>query len=368
MNLNEMQIMVFPGKYIQGNGAINLLPDVMERYGDRAFLVATKSMLGTVQNLMPDRGRIERFGGECSEKEIGRIKALVKDYDATVLAAIGGGKVIDCCKIVADRLNLPVIIVPTIASTDAPCSGCAVVYSDQGLYEYVYYQKHNPDVVLIDTNIISKAPVRYLISGMGDALATFFEANSCQRSGSLNECGGLRTLTAMSMARLCMDTILKYGRQAVNDSKQGIVSDAVEAIIEANTLLSGIGFESGGLAAAHSIHNGLTKIPGTHTLYHGEKVAFGVLTGLHMIDELGLIDEIYDFFIDVGLPVCFEDLGITNITEKELVIVAESCCSEGDIMYHEPFQIKVDTLVNAMKKTDTIGKEKKSLRASMVLK
>jgi len=66
----------------------------------------------------------------------------------------------------------------------------------------------------------------------------------------------------------------------------GTVSQAVENIIEANTLLSGIGFESGGLAAAHVIHNGLTVLPETHDTYHGEKVAFGVLVQLVLENAL----------------------------------------------------------------------------------
>ncbi|MDD4239225.1 MAG: glycerol dehydrogenase [Desulfotomaculaceae bacterium] len=363
MNLKTMQIMAFPGKYIQGNGAINHLPDIMEKYGARSFVVATKSMLATAQGLLADKGKVEQFGGECSEAEIVRIMELVMANDTTALAAIGGGKVIDCCKIVADKLGIPVIVVPTIAATDAPCSGCAVIYTEEGVYDHVYYQKNNPNVVLMDTNIIAKAPMRYLISGMGDGLATFFEANSCRRSGSLNECGGLSTLTAMSIARLCLDTILKYGRQAVKDSQQGIVSEALEAIIEANTLLSGIGFESCGLGAAHSIHNGLTVLAGTHSLYHGEKVAFGVITGLQLIDELNLIDEVYDFFIDLGLPVCFEDLGLGDITEEQIIAVAANCCGEGNFMYHEPFAFDVSTIANAIKEADAIGRKKKLLKA-----
>lgn len=51
------------------------------------------------------------------------------------------------------------LTVATIASTDAPCSGCAVVYSDQGVFESVYYLKMNPQVVLVDTVVIAAAPV-----------------------------------------------------------------------------------------------------------------------------------------------------------------------------------------------------------------
>lgn len=358
-----MQIMLFPGKYIQGKGALEQLSAVMSRYGDRSFVVATKSMVDTARGVIAGKGKVEQFNGECCEKEIARVMDLARAYHATALAAIGGGKVIDCCKVAADRLNLPVVIAPTIASTDAPCSGCAVVYSEAGVFDYVYYQKHNPDVVLVDTNIIAKAPVRFLISGMGDGMATFFEANSCHRSGSLNEGGGLRTITALSIARLCMDTILKYGRQAVYDSRNGIVSEAVEAIIEANTLLSGIGFESCGLGAAHSVHNGLTVLSGTHSLYHGEKVAFGVITGLQLYDELNLMDEVYDFFIDVGLPVCFEGLGVGDITEEQIIAVADNCCGEGNIMYHEPYSFNSLTIAKAMKEADAIGKAKMQLKA-----
>ena len=43
----------------------------------------------------------------------------------------------------------------------------------------------------------------------------------------------------------------------------------VDAVIEANTLLSGLGFENGGLAGAHAIHNGFTALEGDiHHLTH----------------------------------------------------------------------------------------------------
>lgn len=55
------------------------------------------------------------------------------------------------------------------------------------------------------------------------------------------------------------------------------MTPALEHIVEANILLSGLGFESGGLASCHAIHNGFTVLEQTHKYYHGEKVAFGTL-------------------------------------------------------------------------------------------
>lgn len=363
MHYPGMQVSIFPGQYIQGAGAIRCLPEITAHYGDRPCLVATKSMVAMMREVTAGQALVGQFSGECSDQEIRRIMDLARGQASTALVAVGGGKVIDSCKIAADQLDIPVIVVPTIASTDAPCSGCAVVYTESGVFQAVHYQKRNPDVVLVDTELIARAPLRFLISGMGDGMATFFEANSCQRSRSPSECGGLQTRTAMVLARLCLDTILHDGRQAIRDCQQGVLTEAVEAIIEANTLLSGLGFESGGLAAAHSVHNGLTLLAGTHSRFHGEKVAFGVLTGLQLIDEFRMKDQVYDFFLDVGLPVCFADLGIGGVTESEIFAVAENCCSPGSTMHHEPVSIDVQKVASALKAADAGGRKKKRARA-----
>lgn len=63
-------------------------------------------------------------------------------------------------------------MIPTIASTDAPTSALSVIYTEAGEFEeYLIYPK-NPDMVVMDTAIIAKAPVRLLVAGMGDALST----------------------------------------------------------------------------------------------------------------------------------------------------------------------------------------------------
>ena len=169
---------------------------------------------------------------------------------------------------------------PTIASTDAPCSALSVIYSDQGVFERYLFLPANPNMVLVDTAVVSAAPVRLLVAGMGDALATYFEARACEASGATNCVGGRTTLAAMGLARLCYDTLMENGVKAKLAVEQKVCTKAVEHVIEANTYLSGLGFESGGLAGAHAIHNGLTAIPETHKMYHGEKVAFGTLVQL----------------------------------------------------------------------------------------
>ena len=106
---------------------------------------------------------------------------------------------------------------------------------------------------------------------MGDALATWFEANTCVDVPIKNTRGGLSTPSALALAKLCNDTLFADGADALRAIQTQIVTPALERIVEANTLLFGIGFQLSRLAAAHAIHNGLTTVKGTHDYLHGEK-------------------------------------------------------------------------------------------------
>jgi glycerol dehydrogenase len=359
---------VFPGKYIQGAGAVRELPGLVGLFGKKGLILASPTALGRIlpeSGIVPAGGSIvaERFSGECCEKELSRLGDIVRRESVDVLVGMGGGKTIDTAKIAADRAGIPVVVVPTIASTDAPCSGCAVLYSDQGVFESVYYQKSSPAAVLVDTEIIVSAPVRFLVAGMGDALATWFEARSCFTTRSENACGGLSLLTGLNLARLCYDTLLKYGPAAKTAAERHIVTPAFEHIVEANILLSGVGFESGGLAAAHAIHNGLTALVETHAFYHGEKVAFGLLAGLQLTDaDPDESETVYSFCEEVGLPTTLADLGIGNCPPERLMQAAEKACSPVECIHHEAGRITHDQVFHAILAADAIGEDRKKRR------
>ncbi len=357
---------VFPGKYIQAENAMNELQGLINLLGTKGMILASptsKNKILPKYNLLKSLPSIyiEGFNGECCEKELQRLSAIVKEKGIDVLVGMGGGKTIDTAKIVSDRARIPVIIVPTIASTDAPCSGCAVIYTEKGVFESVYYQKMNPQVVLVDMNIIADAPVRFLVAGMGDALATWFEARSCDQTQSRNECSGLSTLTGLNLAKLCYDTLLKYGLAAKTACENKIVTPAFHHIVEANILLSGIGFESSGLAAAHAIHNGLTALKETHSFYHGEKVAFGTLTGLHLTDTPpSEMETVYSFCEEIGLPTRLSDIGIKRIDRKKLMEAAVKACAPTDSIHHETGIITPEKVLNAMIAADAMGNKRKT--------
>ena len=356
---------VFPGKYIQGEKALTELPFLVELLGSRGLILSSPT---TRSNVLPkyclkereDWIEIETFRGECCMSEVERLEKIMHHKKIDVLVGMGGGKTIDTAKIVADRTNIPVIVVPTIASTDAPCSGCAVVYSEEGVFQSVYYLKMNPQVVLVDLDIIASAPTRFLVAGMGDALATWFEARSCKMSGSANECGGYSTLTALSIARLCYDTLLRFGPAAKEACDQYLVTPQLSCIVEANTLMSGLGFESSGLAAAHSIHNGMTVLEETHAYYHGEKVAFGVLAGLFLTHAPEAEKKtVYGFCEKIGLPTTLADIGIHEIDRERLMAVAVKACVPQEGIHHERVKITPKKVFNAILAADEYGRNRK---------
>ncbi|MEI7435713.1 MAG: glycerol dehydrogenase [bacterium] len=360
---------VFPGKYIQGAGALGELPAVIGLLGKKGLILASP----TVKNkILPEYGidlqahaiLVESFCGECCEHELARLSSVIAKNHVDVLVGMGGGKTIDTAKIAADRAGIPVVIIPTVASSDAPCSGCAVLYSKDGVFDSVCYQKTNPAVVLVDVGIIAAAPTRFLVAGMGDALSTWFEARSCDRTQSVNECGGYSTMAGLNISRLCYETLLKYGVAAKSASERHIVTPALEHIIEANVLLSGIGFESSGLAAAHSIHNGLTVLEETHSFYHGEKVAFGVLAGLQLTDTSAEESAtVFSFCESMGLPTTLAGLGLGNADREKLLKAAEKACVPGAPIHHEAGIITPENVLHAMLAADALGHERLNCRA-----
>ena len=359
---------IFPGRYVQGYNALQSLGEEVKRFSDKAlFLVdpfALENILPTFEDTL--KGVIdykaEPFGGESSDEEIDRVSQIVRDEGYEVVVGIGGGKTLDTAKAVAYQTELPTVIVPTIASTDAATSALSVIYTPEGEFDRYLFLPHNPDLVLVDTRVVAEAPVEFLVAGMGDALATWFEAESARQSYSPNMTGNLGSMTAYALAELCFQTLMEYGADARTACEVHAVVPALEKIVEANTLLSGLGFESGGLAAAHAIHNGFTVLEASHHAYHGEKVAFGVLTSLYLTGKSAdMIDRVYTFCENVGLPTTLEDLGMEEVSDEDLMRVAEAATAEGETIHNEPMPVTADSVYAAIKAADAEGKHRKAI-------
>lgn len=361
---------IFPGRYVQGAGAIeHSLADEILRLGQKALVlqdpIVHQKLGDKIDGALKGKldYQVEIFNSECSDEEIERICALASACGADVIVGIGGGKTLDTSKATGAALKCPIVIVPTLASTDAPCSSLVVIYTPEGQFKRYLMIPRNPDVVVVDSAVIAQAPVRFLLSGIGDALATWFEAEDCRVKLAGNMTGRPGPMSAYGLARMCFDTLLKYGVQAKNACEQQKVTPALEHVIEANTLLSGLGFESGGLAAAHAIHNGLTVLPETHRYWHGEKVAFGTLAMLMLTDrDPELINTVYQFCLELGLPTTLADIGLQDVSDEDLLKAAEASCQADETMHNEPYEVTPANVLAAMRAADAEGRRLKAKR------
>ncbi|MDR3337734.1 MAG: glycerol dehydrogenase [Treponema sp.] len=358
---------LLPRKYIIGRGIINEIGSYAAMLGKKAVVMwgkRTKESSGeaVLQSLKAAGVEVVDviFNGECTKAEVTRIAGLAKGSDMVI--GLGGGKAIDAAKGAAIFAKLPHIIVPTIASNDSPTSACTVWYDEHGVCVGFDLWPSNPDYILVDTEIIVKAPIRYFIAGIGDAMATWFEAEASYQSRAVTCSGGIPTLTAMAMAKLCYEILTEYGLQAIEDVKVHAVTPAVEKVIEASTLLSGIGWESGGLATAHTLGNGLPVLAETHPYMHGEKVSFGLMTQLCLDDSLSieLVEKTAIFLVKAGLPVTLGDIGLGSITREKILEFAVGQTGAGAFVHNHNFKVSAGDLADAMIAADALGKKIKA--------
>lgn len=248
------KIIIAPSKYLQGPAVLNNIGEHIRYLGSKAFIIGGPTAIAILRDSGAENLKLngiesffETFSGECTRMSADEIAKKAVAFGAEVIVGTGGGRAIDTAKAVSHELGVSLVIAPTVASNDSPCSALCVQYGDNHILNRFLILRNNPDMVLVDSGVIVEAPTRFFVAGMGDALATWFEANTCTKSMAKNLSGGVSTAAALSLARLCYDTLMEYGVSAKIAVDNNALTPAVERVIEANILLSGIGFESSGL-------------------------------------------------------------------------------------------------------------------------
>lgn len=369
-------VLIAPRKYVQGRGVLGELGEFLKPLGKKALVLwdeCVKGIVGdTVTASLAESG-IELidvlFEGEATGDERGRVAQIARDSGADISVGVGGGKVLDVAKAAAVDAGLKMVTCPTIASNDSPTSAASVWYDENHNFVGFDCWPFNPDLVLVDTQVVVGGPVRAFVAGIGDSLSTWIEAEAARKSRADNIAGGQPTMAAMAMARLAFDTLIDHALDAKRDVELGIVTPAVEKVVEANVLLSGLGFESGGLATAHMIGNLLSNVPECQEagMMHGEKVGFGIVSQLCLDDEYDVDDKyaIFDFQVQIGLPVTFADLNMNNVTREQLESLGEACAGEGSLCHNHPFKVTAADVVDAMIAADALGQKRKELIGDM---
>ena len=343
-----MRIFASPSRYIQGENALFENAKTILELGDHPILLCDQLVYELVGEKFEKY--LLRFGfevlpvffnGEASDNEINRVVSLGKEQGCNLIIGLGGGKTIDSAKAIADLLKSPV-------------SALSVIYTDEGAFErYIFYSK-NPELVLVDSKVISQAPKRLLASGIADGLATWVEARAVMQANGKTMLGQRQTLAGVAIAQRCEKTLFADGLQAMAACEAKVVTPALENIIEANTLLSGIGFESGGLAAAHAIHNGFTALTGDiHHLTHGEKVAYGTLVQLFLENRpKEELNKYIRFYQQIGMPTTLKEMHLETASYEDLLKVGQQATIEGETIHQMPFEVKASDIAQAIVAVD----------------
>jgi len=327
------RVMVAPQRYIQGEGVIDHTGRYLSLLKTRktGVLVSERGRQADGIRIFKslDKAGIEAvtriFTGECTLEEINSHTEGLNGEALDCLIAVGGGKCVDAGKCIAHRLDIPIVIIPTLASNDAPTSAVSVLYTPDGVSSGAEFFPMNPALVIVDSGVVANASVRYLVAGMGDAMATWYEARACLKNSDARTTIGARpTLASCAIGEVCATTLFENGEAAAASVAANEVNESLECVIEANTLLSGLGFESGGLAVAHAVAQSYTTVPVVHANYlHGEMVAMGTLTQL-MMEDAGEAKRVAEFFARVGLPIHLGQMSLGPDSEKELQTVVEA--------------------------------------------
>ncbi|CVI73968.1 Glycerol dehydrogenase [Eubacteriaceae bacterium CHKCI004] len=308
------KIICSPGEYIQGKGEMKRLADYYES-ADRKGLFLVKgaymivdSFFSTEQYKKQITESFQKknitfsfnvFGGECCMKEIEKHKNNMDKYDMVI--GIGGGKTLDTAKAVSFYAHMPVMIVPTAASSDAPCSRLAVIYKEDGTFEKYLPLRSNPDMVIMDTEVIAKAPVRFLVAGIGDALATCYEAEACEQSGIVTMAGGQSTRAAIALSQLCREILFEDGLKAKIAVEENVSSKAVEN---------------------------------------------------RPFEEIVML---ISFCKSLGLPTTFKDLNLSDVRDEALMSAAQASCDKDDTMGNMPFTVTPEDVFAAMKTANRLA-------------
>jgi glycerol dehydrogenase len=340
--MSTQRIRAFGGPrfYLQGPGALREIGGIVGAIAADAALVADADMLPlhgpAVEAAL--RGAGVSMGsaalrGEVSDAAVARLDDALPPTAGCVIG-LGGGRSIDAAKAVALRRGLPVVTVPTAASNDSPTSRIFVMYREDGALDRVERLPRNPDAVLVDTEILLRAPPALLRAGIGDGLTKRFEAEGCAAVDGLTPFGTPPLRSGGVIARYAFETLFRHAPQAMEDAAAGRLTDAFEATVEAVVLMSGLGFENGGLSLAHSLTRGFTRVAASAHCPHGEQVAFGLLVQLQLTPGgAAQLDALLPFYARIGLPRRLAGIGLSPEDGATLDRVAEATLTAPHITH-----------------------------------
>ena len=279
---------------------------------------------------------------DCCYEDLERLESIIQKKNCDSIVAVGGGKVLDAGKFLADSLSIPVITIPLSASTCAGWTALSNIYSINGQFIKDIELKSCPKILVFDHAFIKTAPKRTLSSGIADALAKWYES-----SLTCSEVEDGLVQQAIQISRVLRDQLLIYGESAYQSQTVENLSwcNVVEGCALTAGLIGGIGGEKCRTAAAHAFHNAITQIVTSHKPLHGEIVGVGILLQLRLEETKNnnklanqSIKQLMVLMKKLNLPTTIAELGINVFENNNLQKIADFTCRDKSEIHFLPFQ------------------------------
>lgn len=316
-----MRIFGAPRQYIQGEGALSCLGDIAARCRATPLLIVDRDVYAMLADTLlasfQTSPAVIEFSGQITLAALDALSADARQItggaEPLLVYGVGGGKALDAAKGIALRLAADFVSVPTVASNDSPTGRAIAIYDEAYKLVKIENIPVNPEAVVVDTAVIARAPSRFLRSGIGDAIAKKFEAERAHSDGSNNYFHTPPLRSALVMADACYQTLRAHAVAGMRAAEQHIVTDDLEATIEASVLMSGIAWESGGVSLSHGVVRGIARTPGAQASLHGEHVAYGLLVQLAIERRNdAFILDIMRFYDEIGQAITLRGLGVVD--------------------------------------------------------
>ena len=344
--------------YSIGDKIYEKIGPVCESYGKKVLVIGGRKALAAAYDKIAayvaqtnlEIIGTEIYGENCTYATVERLRALPLYQEADMVFGVGGGKALDTVKCLCIPDDKPVFSFPTIASNCAATTSVSIMYNEDGTFLKPHFFIRPVMHAFIDTQIIAQAPSQYMWAGIGDTYAKYYEALISSRDERLEHF----TAVGVAVSQMCRDPLLLYSAQALEDHRRGFCTYAVEQVVLAIVVTTGIAsifltkdytpdYNSG---LAHAIFYALTAYPVIEERHlHGEVVAFGILIALLVDGQKEEFEKIYELNKSIGLP--------TQLSDIEIALAQWEKCLEviptmSDVA-HYPYKVTRPMLEDAMK-------------------
>ncbi len=263
------------------------------------------------------------YDKECTEANCKALAKKMKEENFDSIIGFGGGKILDIVKAVTYYYDCFLMVIPSSASMDGACSALSVLYHEDHSFDRFLHLPKNPDVVLVDTQIIFDAPFHLLCAGMADAISSYYDFAYAKAKAELEQ-------EVAICAQNCYDIVFSKYKQAKEDFEKGQLSESVEAIIKVNVYDSAVAFENVGCEFSHVLANASTKVMGSKGM-HGERVGVATLFQLYLEKKEDDFKKVKEMLEYLTMPTSISQLNIED--ELSLLPYIEEEFKELEIYY-----------------------------------